>query len=166
VEFFRYIDLNSFWNLWYWILTVIIWSMTAHWTIGVPFDAIVRADRQGGVFAEHLDALVDINVHRLIYYFERGGVVFAGFAGFMLAGVATLGFYFGSEVFMAVFMLLAPLTLVMALSVRFAYRIRQAGWRGAELRQRMRWRRLWNQAIGLLAISAATVVAVWVRLRV
>ncbi len=164
MQLLQYIDLTSFWSLWYWVLMIITWSMTSHWTIGVPFDAVVRADRQGGVFAEHLDTLVEINVHRLLYYFERGGVFFAAFVGFVLAGLGTLGIYFGNEVALAFFMLLAPLSLVMAFSVRFAYRVRQEGWRGSELRTHMRWRRFWNQVIGILAISAASAVAVWINL--
>lgn len=164
MELLRYMDLTSFWSLWYWFLIVITWSMTSHWTIGVPFDAVVRADRQGGVFEDHLDALVEINVHRLLYYFERGGVYFAAFIGFILATLATLGFYLGSEVAMAVFMLAAPLSIVMLFSVRFAYRIRREGWQGAELRKRLRWRRFWNQLIGTIAISATATVAVWFHL--
>ncbi len=164
MQLLQYLDFNSFWSLWYWILMIITWSMTSHWTIGVPFDAVVLADRQGGVFAEHLDTLVEINVHRLLYYFERGGTFFAAFAGFVLSGIGTLGFYFGDEVALALFMLLAPLSLVMAFSVRFAIRVRQEGWRGGELRSHMRWRRFWNQVIGMFSITAASVAAIWVNL--
>ena len=32
---FEIIDLNSFWNIWYWMLTVVAWSMNAHFTMGV-----------------------------------------------------------------------------------------------------------------------------------
>lgn len=158
------IDTNSFWSLWYWALVVITWSMSSHWIIGVPYDAVVRAERQGGVFAEHLEALVDINIHRLLYYFRRGGVFFAAFVGFVLSVLATLGFYLGNEVAMAFFMLVAPVSLVMAFSVRFAFRAQQENWRGAELRKRIRWRRFWTQVIGMLAISATSIVAVWLQL--
>ncbi len=164
MDLLHYMDTTSFWSLWYWILTVVTWSMTSHWTIGVPYDAVVRADKQGGVFVDHLEALVDINVHRLLYYFERGGAYFAGFLGFVLAALATLGIYLGSEVAFALLMLLAPLSLVMLFSIRFAFRVRREGWCGAELRKRLRWRRFWNQMIGTLAISASASVAVWFHL--
>lgn len=157
---FDFIDMTSFWSLWYWILTIVAWSMIAHWTLGVPIDMIINADRKGGVFAEHCDAMVEINVHRLLFYFDRGGVAMSAILGFLLAVIGTLGFILGLEVFMALFMLLAPLSLVMAFSVRFAIKVRAAGWQGGDLRKKMRWRRFWNQVIGLLAILAANVVAV------
>ena len=157
---FDFIDMTSFWSLWYWVLTIVAWSMVAHWTLGVPIDMIINADRKGGVFAEHCDAMAEINVHRLIYYFDIGGVAMSAVLGFLLAVIGTLGFILGLEVFMALFMLLAPLSLVMAFSVRFAFKIRAAGWQGGVLRKKMRWRRFWNQVIGLLAILAANVVAV------
>jgi len=164
VHIFQFLDFSSFWSLWYWILTVVTWSMTSHWTIGIPYDAVVRANRQGGVFAEHCDLLAEINAHRLTYYFDRGGLFFAGFVGFILAGVGTLGFYFHNELSAAFFMLIAPLSLVMAFSMRFAYRVQNKGWRGEELRKRLRWRRFWNQLIGALSISATATVAVWLQL--
>lgn len=158
---FSYIDMSSFWSLWYWALTVVAWSMTAHWTIGVPFDAIIRADRKGGIFAEHCDTLVEINVYRLIYLFEVGGIYLTGGIGFVLAVVGTLGFVIGIEVFMALFMLMVPLTIAMAFSMKFAYRVRAMGWQGGELRKKMRWRRFWNQIIGMLGIIAASIASMW-----
>ncbi len=140
---------------------MVAWSMTSHWTIGVPFDVIMRAERQGGVFAEHCDTLVDINVYRLTYYFDKAGAYIAGGIGFMLAAIATLGFVLGVELFMALFMLAGPFSLVMAFSIRFAYRVKREGWRGELLRKKLRWRRLWNQVIGMVAITATTVVSVF-----
>lgn len=161
LEILDFLDTKSFWSMWYWIATMVTWSMTSHWTIGVPYDAIMRAERQGGVFEEHCDTLVDINVHRLTYYFDTGGVYLAGFVCFLLAVISTLGFGMGVELFMALFMLAAPLSLVMAFSLRFAYRVKREGWRGEVLRKKLRWRRLWNQVIGMCAITATTVVSVF-----
>lgn len=146
--------------MWYWIVVVMTWSMTSHWTIGVPYDAIIRADRKGGIFADHCDALVEINVYRTTYYFDQGGATIAGFIAFILATVGTLGFGLGVEFCMAIFMLMAPLSLVMMFSVRFAYKVKREGWRGEVLRKKLRWRRLWNQVIGMCAITATTVASV------
>ncbi len=157
---FEFLDLKSFWSIWYWLLTIVTWSMTSHWTLGVPFDMIILAERKGEDFAERCEILIQINIDRLIYYFDKGGVFFSGFAAFMLAALGTLGFYMGSELFAALFMLVAPLTLVMVFTVRFAYKARRLGWTGEELRRRLRWRRLFNQVIGMVAIILTTMVAV------
>lgn len=133
--------------------------MASHWTIGVPIDAVMRAEKQGGVFEEHLDALVEINVYRLKYYTEKVGVFAAAFICFVLASLAALGFWFWNEIFIALFMLLTPLMLVAGFSVRFAYKIDREGWRGAELRKKIKWRRFWNQSIGMCSIVFTTVVS-------
>ncbi|MEE9454012.1 MAG: hypothetical protein V3V13_06485 [Paracoccaceae bacterium] len=157
IDFF---DTTSFWSIWYWILTIIAWSMTAHWTLGVPFDMIVNANKKGGIFAEQCDALIEINIARYIYYFDLAGAYILALVAFVLAAVATLGFYLGIEAFMALFMLILPLNIVMGFTVRFAYRARREGWQGVELRKKIRWRRFWNQLIGVLAITATSIMAV------
>ncbi len=39
---------GSFSNLWYWIALAVMWSSTSHWVLGVPYDMIQRARREGG----------------------------------------------------------------------------------------------------------------------
>ncbi len=156
---FDFLDLKSFWSIWYWLMTVVAWSLTSHWTLGVPFDLIVLADKEEDRFAEQCDILAQINVDRIIYYFDKGGIFFVGFAAFFLSTIGTMGFFLGSELFAALFMLIAPLMIVGGFTVKFAYRVRNEGWVGDELRRRLRWRRLWNQVIGIFAITAASVIA-------
>lgn len=162
---FDLIELKSFWNLWYWALVVVTWSMTAHWTLGVPFDVIVRANRKGGIFAEHCEAIAQINIYRLTYLFDRAGVALSASAAFLLAVIGTLGFFQGLEVFMALFLILAPLSLVMALSVRFAFRAQTQGWSGEALRKKLLLRRFWNQVIGMLSVMLTTAAGVVTQLQ-
>ena len=157
---FDFLDLSSFWSIWYWILTVVAWSMSSHWTIGVPFDMILLAERKGEEFAQGCETLTQINIDRLIYYFDKGGAFFSAFVAFFITAIGTMGFYFGSELFAALFLLVAPLTAVAAFSVRFAYKVRKFGWTGEELRRRMRWRRLWNQVIGMVSVTLTSVLAI------
>ncbi|MDO7630423.1 MAG: component of SufBCD complex, partial [Loktanella sp.] len=42
------IDLRSFSSLWYWLFIAIAWSTVSHWVLGVPYDMVQRAKRQGG----------------------------------------------------------------------------------------------------------------------
>ncbi|MCF6272845.1 MAG: component of SufBCD complex [Rhodobacteraceae bacterium] len=158
---FDLIETTSFFNIWYWIITVVAWSMTAHWTMGVPYDALRQADRKGGDFAEHCDLLAHINARRLIYYFDRGGPYFIAFVGFMLALIGGWGFYQGYELAQAVFLLATPLVLTSVFSVRLAYRIQAEALAGEALRQALRRRRIWNQTIGMFAITLMAAAAVF-----
>ena len=55
-------------------------------------------------------------------------------------------------------MLVFPLTVVGYSTLRLALAIRRKGTRGAELRQILARRRLWHQAIAILALLAAALV--------
>mgnify|MGYP001101556730 CR=1 FL=1 len=155
------IETTSYWNVWYWIVNAVAWSMTAHWTMGVPYDAIRQADRKGGEFAEHCDLEAHINARRLIYYFDRGGPYLIAFVGFMLALLGGWGFYQGYELAQAIFLLATPLLFTSIFSVRLAYKIKDQALQGAELRAALRRRRIWNQFIGMIAIVIASIAAVY-----
>lgn len=158
---FSLIELTSFMNIWYWIVTVVAWSMTAHWTMGVPYDALRQAERRGGEFAEYCDLQAHINARRLIYYFDRGGPYFIAFVGFMLALIGGWGFYQGYELAQAIFVLAAPLMLTSVFSVRLAYRIKDEVLEGEALRKALRRRRIWNQIIGMVAIMLAAAATIY-----
>ncbi len=158
---FSLIETTSFLNVWYWIVTVVAWSMTAHWTLGVPYDAIRQADKFGGEFAEHCDLQAHINARRLIYYFDRGGPYFIAFVAFMLALIGGWGFFQGYELAQAIFVLAAPLLFTSVFTVRLAYRIKNELLEGEPLRKALRRRRIWNQTIGTVAIMVAAAATVY-----
>ena len=64
---FELIDMRSFSNLWYWIMLAVMWSSASHWVLGVPFDLISRARRQGGALQDDLEVLVRINTGRMLF---------------------------------------------------------------------------------------------------
>lgn len=158
---FEVIDLNSFWSIWYWILTVVAWSMTAHFTMGIPHDCVQRAERHGGAWEEHVDALAIVYSTRLRYFIDRGGAFAVAVISFILAGLLTIGFGYGSEIAQAFFMLVFPLTIASIFTVRLAYRIEREELRGHALRVALSRRRFFNQVIGLFAIVAQTGAATW-----
>ena len=51
------IDTRSFTNLWFWIMLAVVWSGTTHFILGVPFDMVQRARRQGGAAQQDLVAV-------------------------------------------------------------------------------------------------------------
>ncbi len=157
---FSLIEMTSFWSIWYWVITVVAWSMTSHWTLGVPHDIVMLARKYGGAIEDNCTTLAHINAQRLIYYFDKGGVYLLGIMTFILASIATVGFYGGVEFAQALFMLLAPLSIPMGLTVRLAYLVEREQLAGEALLQVLRRQRLWNQIIGFVAITITMVVAV------
>ena len=153
------ISFESFSSVWYWIMTGIAWSMTCHFTLGVPYDALVRAHQRGGVAAEQAEQLAKLQVARITAALGSFGPLLAAVIGFVLAIVATLGFAYDLELAQAAFMLAAPLILVQALQVRLAFRIAEENVEGANLRALLVRRRFWNQVIGLSAIALAAAAA-------
>lgn len=155
---FELIDMRSFSNLWYWIALAVMWSTASHWVLGVPYDMVLRARRSGGQAESDLEAMVRINVGRILYISGISGMWLLGFAFFILTILGLLGFWYWMEFAQAVFLLVFPMTLVGALSVHTAHGIADAGVTGEALRKRLALHRFWTQAIGMLAIF---VTAFW-----
>ena len=104
---FELIDMRSFSNLWYWIVLAVVWSTASHWVLGVPYDMVLRAKRQGGQAEADLEDIVRINVNRLLYIGQVSGLWLAGFACFFLTMLVLLGFVYGVEFAQAVLLLAA-----------------------------------------------------------
>lgn len=120
---FELIDMRSFSNLWYWIALAVTWSTASHYVLGVPFDLIVRARRQGGPVAEDMLMLTGVNVRRLLAIGREAGVTLTLVASFLLSLVVVLGFVFGVEFAQAVALIVVPLSGVGLLSLRTAARL-------------------------------------------
>lgn len=155
---FQILNTTSFFSVWYWALTVLVWTLACNRTLGVPYDMILRAERLPSVAAD-VDRLAGIAVARAAGLARGTGTAAAAGGGFALAVLGTLGFGLGIELAQAAFMLVAPLAMVGAATLRLALALARSGVQGAELRRRLARRRAWNQAIAVLAIFAAAFVA-------
>ena len=155
---FQVISTASFFSLWYWVLTVVVWTSVCHRTLGVPYDMLLRAERLPAE-AARVEALAAVHVARAAALHHGLGLPLAALAGFVLAGLATLGFGSRLELAQAVFVLLFPLALVGLANVRLALVLERTGATGTELRRRLARRRFWNQVIAILAILAAALAA-------
>lgn len=155
------IDVRSFSSLWYWIAVAVAWSSASHWVLGVPFDMIVRARRQGGEAEADLEALARINARRLLGIAEASGTWLVGAVTFALSGLLVLGLWYRVEFAQAVLFLAVPMTAVGALSLRAARGIEEAGPQGAELVARLLRHRLWTQGVGMAAIFATALFGMY-----
>ena len=155
---FELIDMRSFSNLWYWIALAVVWSSASHYVLGVPYDMVTRAARQGGQAEADLHDVVRIRVARLLYIQEVSGLVMVGLGAALLTTLALLGFVYGVEFAQAVVLIAAPMTLVGWLGIRCAREIAARELHGEALRDRLRRQRAVIQAIGFLSIF---VTAMW-----
>ncbi len=152
------IELRSFSNLWYWIALAVLWSTASHWILGVPYDMVQRAQRNGGQAERDLEDIVRVNVNRLLYIAEVSGPWMVALSCFMMSGLAVLGFVFLLEIAQAVFLLVFPMAVVGLISFLTARRISQEGATGEVLRKRLAFCRLYVQVVGVISI---VVTAFW-----
>jgi len=155
---FELIDMRSFSNLWFWIALAVMWSTASHWILGVPHDLILRARRDEGSAAEDVEALVRINVARLLYIANMSGLWLAGLTCFLLTGLSLLGFVYWVEFAQALFLLMLPMTIVGLLSLNTARLIHDTAATGETLYKRLFRHRIFVQFIGMISIF---VTAMW-----
>lgn len=155
---FELIDMRSFSNLWYWIGLAVLWSSVSHWVLGVPFDMVQRARRRGGQALIDFEALARININRLVFISQEAGLWMVGLGFAILTALALLGFVYGVEFAQAVFLLLFPMSIVAALSMRAAHRLQVARLEGEALARGFARHRFWTQVIGVISIF---VTAMW-----
>lgn len=155
---FELIDMRSFSNLWFWIVLAVLWSTVSHWVLGVPYDMVLRARRNGEDAQADLEDIVRININRLLYIAEVSGLWLLGFSCFGLTMLGLLAFIYSSEFAQAVFLLAFPLSIVGALSLSTARLIQSEGSTGEQLHKRLMRHRLYTQIIGMVAIF---VTALW-----
>ncbi len=149
---FQLIDIASFSSLWYWIMIAVVWSSVSHWVLGVPYDLIMRAKRQGGQAESDLADLVRINVNRLLGIAQTAGLILIAFVSFALTSLAVLGFWYRIELAQAIFLIGFPLTIVGAVSLSTSRLIRAKEPEGDALFTVLHRHRLWTQIIGMIAI--------------
>lgn len=155
---FEVIDMRSFSNLWYWIALAVFWSTASHWVLGVPFDLIQRAARQGGQAEIDLQDLVRINVNRLLYIGRGAGFWLLGFISFLHTVLIVLGWWYDVEFAQALALIGVPMSFVGALSLWTSSKIERAEPEGELLRKMLMRHRVMTQVIGMLSIF---VTAMW-----
>ena len=146
------IDLRSFSNLWYWIMLAVIWSSASHWVLGVPFDLISRARREGGNLQTDLELVVRVQAGRLTNIADTAGTMLVASVFFILATLGTLAGFYGIEFAQAVLLLLFPMVLLSLLSLRTARRIQAGENTGEALHKRLFRHRIMTQLLGMVSI--------------
>lgn len=163
---FEVIDMRSFSNLWFWIALAVVWSSVSHWVLGVPFDMVQRARKNGGQAEIDLHDLIRINVNRLLYIGQVSGLVLLSFLSFFLTSLAILAFVYDVEFAQAVFLLAFPMTLVGGLSLSTAKVIARDQPEGDVLYARLTKHRVITQFIGMVSIFVTAMYGMYQNLAV
>ena len=158
---FEVIDMRSFSNLWFWMAVAVVWSTASHYGLGVPFDMVLRARRQGGEAAADLEMMVEINVRRLMQIQTMAGLWLVAFAAFVLTALGLLAVYYKVEFAQAVLLIVAPMTMVGGLTLAMARRIAAGMVASEDLVRTLTRHRFMVQGIGVIAIMATTMWGMW-----
>ena len=146
------IDFRSFSSIWFWLVLAALWSSMSYYVLGVPYDMINRARRQGGQAQVDLADLTRLNVNRLLTLAGSAGLAMVAVICFLLSSLAVMGFVYWVQFAQATFLLLFPLTIAGAVSISTATRIQAEKPQGEALLKVMLRHRLWTQIIGMTAI--------------
>ena len=158
------IDFRTFSNIWYWLAVMVTWAVVSHWVIGVPFDMVVRARRQGGQAAQDLDILVAINLRRLLTLSGTPAVILVGIGAFVVTAAAMLGFVYGLELAQGLFCLVFPLVFVAVLTWRSCQRLALDQQTGPALIRALVRLRFWIQLIAITALFCTALLGIYVML--
>jgi hypothetical protein len=158
------IDFRTFSSIWYWLAVLVTWAVATHWVIGVPFDMVVRARRQGGQAAQDLEIMVAINLRRLMTISGTPAVILVGIGAFVVTAAAMLGFVYGLELAQGLFCLAFPLVFVGLLTQRSCLQFAQDQPTGPALILAMVRLRFWIQLIAITALFCTALLGIYVLL--
>jgi hypothetical protein len=163
---FDLIDMRSFSNLWYWIALGVIWSSASHWVLGVPYDMVYRARRDGAQALDDLETMVRINVSRMLHASRNHGPALIGVVSFLVTVLGLLGFYYHVEFAQAVLFLFVPMMILGYLSLRTSVKIEAGEGQGDALFRRLGWHRLSVQVLGMIAIFVTSLYGMYVNIQI
>ena len=108
-ELTKFLNANSFNNVWFWVLVSIIWLKSINFTFGVTISQIQKAQISGGSALIDIETIILINSRRRTEYINRFGLWIISIGMFLLSATATLGFWFSYELMQASTFLLVKL---------------------------------------------------------
>jgi hypothetical protein len=156
---------DGFSNPWYWLLVAIVWVRSIQTTLGIPGDVMRNAktgDPQAKADALHL---LDIHIRNTTDEFNHFGAYLVATMTFVLASIATMGFWNDVAVLQGAFFIAFPMALIGALGIRLASKLKD---------QEITWdqlcgiyrRHFWLKfAMGVLFIFTSMLWAVYLEIR-
>ena len=132
-ELIKFLNANSFNNVWFWVLVSIIWLKSINFTFGVTISQIQKAQISGGSALIDIETIILINSRRRTEYINRFGLWIISIGMFLLSATATLGFWFSYELMQASTFLLIKLYYSYFSSLSLASKIKTKKLIGTDL---------------------------------
>lgn len=148
------------------MVVAVVWSSVSHFVLGVPYDLIQRARRNGGQAMDDLQDIVRVNINRVMYLSEVAGSLVIVFVTFFLTSLLLLGFFYGFELAQALLFLALPLSIVGIMSFRTARNLAEQKPEGDDLIAALSRFRVWTQFVGMIAIFITALYGMYVNLDV
>ncbi|MGJ8587124.1 MAG: hypothetical protein ACSHXW_03140 [Yoonia sp.] len=148
----RLLDIQTFSSLWYWMAVMVTFAVASNWLLGVPFDMLFRARKLDAPHLADLEAVVDVNVRRIVEINAYFGVAITVMVAFSLSVLVILSVFYRFELAQGLLALAAPLTLIMVMNMRLAHQLHAAPLSGRDLVQRLFRVRLWTQVVSMIAL--------------
>jgi hypothetical protein len=153
------ISRRSFTSLWYWIAVAVFWILMTRQVMGLPLDMVLRA-KSGGAALKALEDMAHLQAQRLMSYWSRGQTAISAAMAALVAMLSMLAFWYQIELAKALWFLLVPWLLIMALSLRMARQILHGAGHGDDLLKLAQHFRLYLQGIGVVFIFANILTAI------
>ena len=144
----------------------VIWSSASHWVLGVPYDMVYRARREGGQALDDVETMVRINVARMLHTSRNHGPVLIGVVCFLITVLGLLGFLYAIEFAQAVLFLFVPLVVLGYLSLRTSVKVEAGEGQGDALFRRLGRHRLSVQVLGMVSIFVTSLYGMWVNIQI
>ncbi len=116
------ISLRSFSSLWYWVAAAVFWIAATGRVLGISFASVNRA-RGGGLALMQLETMTQIAVQIWVAGWQKWQVLWVALSAATLVGLSLLAFSYGIEFAQALWFLVFPYLMIMALQLRLALRI-------------------------------------------
>ena len=116
------ISLRSFSSLWYWIAVGVFWIAATGRVLGITFASVNRA-RGGGLALMQLETMTHIAAQIWVAGWQKWQVPWVALSSATLVGLSLLAFSYGIDLAQALWFLVCPYLLILALQLQLALRI-------------------------------------------
>ncbi|MGZ9809971.1 component of SufBCD complex [Pseudoroseicyclus sp. H15] len=161
------IDFRSFSSLWYWIVLAVVWSSASHFVMGVPWDLVMRARRQGGQAEIDMMDMVRVQANRMLQVSRASSQWLLGSVFFFHSALLVLSFWYNVELAQAIELIALPMTLVGYLGLSTAAALEAEGDPSVEtVHWRLRRHRFRVQLIGMVSLVVTAMFGMYKTLAV
>ncbi len=121
------LDSRSFGSIWFWVMLLFAWSLSARRVLGVPSDVFGSVGKSAALPGDDPAAMLLLDWLSLTLPRRNigtgEGALLLGLAAFLLTTLAVLGFEYGLEMAQALVLLMLPFALVFLAEMRLARRL-------------------------------------------